>query len=299
MSSPQSYRPQVSNDLSGRVALVTGGGTGIGLMISQGLAAAGAKVYITGRRLEVLEKVAAGWDKQIGGQILALQTDVTDKASIASTKKYIEEKEGKLHILVNNAGQTGPRSPFLSDPSAPENRNAESVGMSLFNNESFEGWAEHYTINSASIFFVTNAFLGLLAKGSEDEAGYWSSVINITSISGVIKLAQEHFCYNSAKAAATHLTKMFSTELALKNIPVRVNSIAPGIYASEMTLDEIKPEQVDQVGKGVQAVPSKRAGTGQEMAGTVVYLVSRAGGYVHGQEIIIDGGYTAVNPSTI
>lgn len=70
MSSPQSYRPQVSNDLSGRVALVTGGGTGIGLMIAQGLAAAGAKVYITGRRLEVLRKVAANWDKQIGGEIL-------------------------------------------------------------------------------------------------------------------------------------------------------------------------------------------------------------------------------------
>jgi len=268
-------------------------------MIAQGLAAAGAKVYITGRRLEVLEKVAAGWDKQIGGQIISLQMDVTDKTSITAAKKYIEEKEGRLHILVNNAGQGGPRSPFLSDPSAPENKNAESVGMALFNNESFEGWAEYYTVNSASIFFVTNAFLGLLAKGSEDVEDYWSSVINITSISGVIKVAQEHFCYNSAKAAATHLTKMFSTELALRNIPVRVNSIAPGVYASEMTLDEITPKQVDKIGKGIQPVPSKRAGTGQEMAGTVVYLVSRAGGYVHGQEIIIDGGYTAVNPSTV
>ncbi|KAF8908960.1 short-chain dehydrogenase [Gymnopilus junonius] len=299
MSSPQSYRPQVSNDLSGRVALVTGGGTGIGLMIAQGLAAAGAKVYITGRRLAVLEKVSVSWDRQIGGEILPLQVDVTDKTSISNAKKFIEGKEGKLHILVNNAGQEGPKSLFFSDPSAPESKTAESLGTALFNNESLEEWADHYKINSASIFFVTTAFLGLLAKGSEDEKGYLSSVINITSISGLIKLAQDHFCYNSAKAAATHLTKMFSTELALKNIPVRVNSIAPGVYASEMTLDEIPSDLVDKIGKGINPVPSKRAGTGQEMAATAVYLASRAGGYVYGQELIIDGGYTAVNPSTV
>lgn len=70
MSSLYSYRPAVSNDLTGRIAVVTGGGTGIGLMISQGLAAAGAKVYITGRRLEVLQKVSSGWDKQVGGEII-------------------------------------------------------------------------------------------------------------------------------------------------------------------------------------------------------------------------------------
>lgn len=119
MSSPQSYRPAVSNDLTGRVAIVTGGGTGIGLMNAQGLAAAGAKVYITGRRLEILERVSSAWDKQIGGEILPyvfccrgklltfiavpfrLQMDVTDKASISKAKKLIEEKEGRLHILVN------------------------------------------------------------------------------------------------------------------------------------------------------------------------------------------------------
>ncbi|KAF8964221.1 short-chain dehydrogenase [Flammula alnicola] len=320
MSSPRSYRPHVVSDLSGRVAVVTGGGTGIGLMNAQGLAAAGAKVYITGRRLEVLEKVASTWDKQIGGEILSLQMDVTNKASIAKAKQFIEEKEGKLHILVNklrflhlvhvlqlvkltclsfSAGQVGPTSPFFNNPSAPERKDAETLGTSLFNNETFEGWADLYTINSSSIFFVTTAFLGLLAKGSEDVEGYWSTVINITSISGLIKVAQEHFCYNSAKAAASHLTKMLDTEFALKKIPVRVNAIAPGVYASEMTMDEIPSEAVDEIGKGVSPVPARRAGTGQEMAGTVVYLASRAGGYTHGQEIIIDGGYVSVNPSTV
>ncbi|KAF5315071.1 hypothetical protein D9619_007292 [Psilocybe cf. subviscida] len=298
MSDPASYRPAVSSDLTGRVAVVTGGGTGIGLMIAQGLAAAGAKVYITGRRLDVLEKVAAAWDKQIGGEILPLQMDVTNKESIAKAKKSIEEKEGKLHILVNNAGQVGPYSQFFNDLSAPEHKDAETLGTALFNNESFEGWADLYKINSASIFFVTTAFTGLLAKGSKDVEGHWSSVVNITSMSGVIKLAQNHFCYNSAKAAAAHLTKMFDAEYALKGIPIRINAIAPGAYASEMTFDTITPEQVDLVGQGVSKVPARRAGTGQEMAGTVVYLTSRAGGYTHGQEIVIDGGYVSVNPST-
>jgi len=288
----------VSSDLSGRIAIVTGGGTGIGLMNAQGLAAAGAKVYITGRRLDVLNKVSESWDKQIGGEILPLQMDVTDKASIASAKKYIEEKEGRLHILINNAGQVGPTSPFLGDSSSPERKDAETLGTALFNNESFEAWGDLFQINSASVFFVTTAFLGLLAKGSEDVAGFTSSVVNITSISGIIKFSQDHFCYNSAKAAASHLTKMLATEFALKGVPVRVNAIAPGVYASEMTVDVIREDQVDKIGKGLLPVPAKRAGTGQEMAGTVVFLVSRAGGYVNGQEIIIDGGYVAVNPST-
>ncbi|KAG6850346.1 hypothetical protein H0H93_014619 [Arthromyces matolae] len=325
-----SLSPQVINDLSGRVALVTGGGTGIGLIITQGLASAGAKVYITGRRLEVLQKVADSWNAQkVGSEIVpyvyysarsvpstcliclvgSLQMDVTDKTSIQTGKKVIEEKEGKLHILVNNAGQVGPASPFFNDLSAPQHKNAETLGAALFDNESFEGWADLYRINTSAIFFVTTAFLGLLDKGSKDVSGYSSVVINITSISGVIKVAQDHsgdspkpasqFCYNSSKAAGSHLTKMLSTEFALKNIDVRVNAIAPGVYASEMTFDEIKPEDVDKIGKGISGVPSRRAGTRQEMAGTAVYLASRAGGYVNGQEIVIDGGYVAVNPSVI
>ncbi|KAF8236346.1 NAD(P)-binding protein [Tricholoma matsutake] len=295
-----SYRPQNIYDLSGRVAIVTGGGTGIGLMIAQGLASSGAKVYITGRRLEVLQKVADSWNqKNEGGTIIPVQMDVTSRESIAEGKKLIEEKEGKLHILVNNAGQNGPTSPFLGNPSAPERKDAETLGQALFNNETPQQWADLYAINTFSIFFVTTAFLGLLDKGSSDVERFSSSVINVTSISGIIKLSQEHFAYNSAKAAASHLTKMLATELTLKGVNVRVNAIAPGVYASEMTYDDITADMVDTVGKGIISVPAKRAGTGQEMAGTAVYLASRAGGYTNGQEIIIDGGYCAVNPATV
>ncbi|KAJ7695963.1 short-chain dehydrogenase [Mycena rosella] len=287
-------------DLTGLVALVTGGGTGIGLMISQGLATNGAKVYITGRRKDVLDKVVAAWDQQ-KGSLIAVQMDVTSRESITAVKTMIQEKEGKLHILVNNAGQVGPTSPFLNDRAAPEHKDAESFGQGLFN-ESPSGWADVYAINTFPIFFVTTAFLGLLDKGSREREsttpGFTSSVINITSISGLIRLAQDHFAYNSAKAAASHLTKILATECALKGVRVRVNAIAPGVYASEMTADTIPPDMVESIGKGVMPVPAARSGTAQEMAGTVIYLASPAGCYTNGQELVIDGGYIAVNPST-
>jgi len=190
-------------------------------------------------------------------------------------------------------------SAFLKDASAPECKDASTLGQALFDNESFDAWADLYKINTFSIFFVTNAFLGLLDKGSRGKQGYTSSVINITSISGITKLAQRHFCYNSAKSAASHLTKMFATELPLRGILVRVNAIAPGVYESEMTLDNIANEElVNRVGNGIQPVPAKRAGTAQEMAATAVYLASPGGCYTNGQEIVIDGGYLCVNPST-
>ncbi|THV05201.1 short-chain dehydrogenase [Dendrothele bispora CBS 962.96] len=288
-------------DLTGMVAIVTGGGTGIGLMIAKGLASNGAKTYITGRREDVLKKLADDFGKEnpgAAGSIIPLSMDVTNKESIMAGRRVIEEKEGKLHILVNNAGQTGPNSPWLGKPDSPELKDGDSIGKALFN-EDMAAWGDHYNVNVFSIFFVTSAFLGLLERGSDDFGPtFTSSVINTTSISGIIKVAQDHFCYNSAKAAASHLTKMMSTEFALKKVPVRVNAVAPGVYASEMTLDEITADKVDKVGKGLQPVPAARAGTDVEMAGTVLYLASRAGCYANGQEIVIDGGYCAVNPAT-
>ncbi|KAF8635797.1 hypothetical protein AX15_000004 [Amanita polypyramis BW_CC] len=255
-----SFQGQNLMSLVGRVALVTGGGTGIGLMIARGLAANGARVYITGRRMAVLQSVVDSWDRSIGGEIIPLPMDVTLKESIMNAKLIIQEREGKLHILVNNAGQVGPTSPFLGDASSPQCRDAESLGQGLFDGESFESWADLYRINTFSVFFMTTAFLGLLEKGSQDEPNWSSSVVNITSISGRIKVAQEHFAYNSAKSAASHLTRLLSTEIALKGFAVRVNAIAPGVYASEMTGNRLRPEDTDKVGKGIQPIPAKRPG---------------------------------------
>lgn len=286
-------------NLHGRIALVSGGGTGIGLMITRGLAANGAKVYIGGRRKEVLETVAAELSVQGNGTVIPLTLDVSDRDSIIEAKNFIEKNDGKLHILVNNAGIVGPVSTFLNDPTAPENTNAETLGNALFNDDGPEAWTEVYKIDTFSIYYMTTAFLGLLDKGSRDIEGYTSSVVNITSISGIVKIAQRHFAYNSAKAAAGHLTKMLATEIALKGIPVRVNAIAPGVYESEMTQTTISGlEEVAKTSQSLIPVPAGRPGSTGEIAGTVIYLSSPAGCYTNGQEIAVDGGYTAVNPST-
>jgi len=222
--------------------------------------------------------------------------DTTKTESILQAREEIEKKEGKLHILVNNAGQSGPKSSFLSDPSTPEQKNASTLGQALFDNESLEDWANLFTVDVSAMFFVSTAFLGLLAKGSEDVAGYWSSIINITSICGTTKLNQAHFCYNVCKAASSHLTRLVAAQIAQSDIPVRVNSIAPGVFESDMTAGKLHELGVDGVIGGVQPVPAKRAGGEQEMAGTALYLASRAGGYTTGQEIAVDGGYLAINP---
>jgi NAD(P)-dependent dehydrogenase (short-subunit alcohol dehydrogenase family) len=104
-----------------------------------------------------------------------------------------------FQLTINSSsGQTGPVSRFLNDPSAPEHKDAGTLGRALFDNESFESWSSLYNVNTFPIFFVTTAFLGLLATGSEDRPGYTSSVINITSISGIMKLAQNHVCLYQA-----------------------------------------------------------------------------------------------------
>ena len=92
----------------------------------------------------------------------------------------------------DSAGQTGPVSPWFENPNAPERQNAETIGRAFFEGESFESWSNLYNINTFPVFFVTMAFLGLLARGSEDVAGYTSSVVNITSVSGLVKLSQNH-----------------------------------------------------------------------------------------------------------
>ena len=193
-------------------------------MIVQALAINGTKVYITGRTEEKLEKVAELYGKDIEGQIISISADISQKTEIARLVKEIESKEKCLCILVNNAG--------ISKASHPvsESKNAEEMKQNLFDEESntFEEWTESYRTNTAGIYFLTTACLPLLQRATETHPGYSGCVINITSISGLVRVSQHHPAYNASKAAAIYLSNVLGAEIADAGLKIRVNNIAPG-----------------------------------------------------------------------
>lgn len=275
-------------DLTGRVALVTGGGSGIGLMATQALVANGAKVYITGRTREKLDKVVSQYS-QGPDSIVPLTCDVGSKSDIANLVQEIEKRESCLCILVNNAG--------ISTPTvSPESKSAEEMKRNLFDTENaqFEDWTESYNTNVASIYFMTAAFLPLLQKSSEKHKGWSGTVINISSISGLIKSAQHHFAYNASKGAAVHLNRMLASEVAAQGLKIRINSIAPGVFPSEMTAEggASGGDQKSHIPKDKYAdkVPAARPGKDEDMAQAVLFFAANQ--YLNGQTLAVDGGYT-------
>ncbi|THU83988.1 short-chain dehydrogenase [Dendrothele bispora CBS 962.96] len=278
-------------DLTGKVALVTGGGTGIGLMIANQLSKNGAKVYITGRRLEVLQKVASDHNNKL----IPLQMNVVDKDSIRSAAQIVEENDGKLDILVNNAGVSGPMYPFISDKSAPEH---STMGDSLFAQTSFDQWTEVFQTNTFAPFFVTTGFLSLLEKGARSRGeGETSSVINISSCVGTMNITMNSFIYVTSKAGVNHLTTSMATEFALSKIPVRVNCISPGAFPSQLTgSEDALNSYITQLPGTINPPPALRAGREHEIGMTAVFLSSSAGEYTNGVVLVVDGGLSLVNP---
>lgn len=297
-------------DLSGAVALVSGGGTGIGLMAARGLASQGAKVYITGRRLPVLESATKAHNQSLsqhGGSLVPIQVDVTDKKSLEAAAQQIEKADGKLHILVNNAGVEGVVTHFTADDftSGSDADKASLIAKRFWERESFDDWDATFKPNVAAVFFATMAFLPLLAKGNEqppkayvDVAGskhaWTASVINITSISGIVKTAQNHYPYNASKAAANHITQMLAHELQFSaKIGVRVNAIAPGLFATEMTTKKATLESGGQSQESDldprMANPAGRAGLEADMAQAVLFLSTCR--FTTGVVLPVDGGF--------
>ncbi|KAJ5883071.1 uncharacterized protein N7473_009957 [Penicillium subrubescens] len=291
---------QVNNDsfklenlfgMKGKVALITGGGSGIGLMATQSLAVNGAKVYITGRTKEKLDRVVELYGKDIPGEIIAIPADVTSKESIQNLVDEISSKESKLHILINNAG-------ISSAKQNTDHEDPQKLQQELFHNTSkVSDWEDVMRTNVMQLFFVTTAFLPLLSKGTEDTPAWSSTVINISSISGIIKASQHHFAYNASKAAAIHLTKMLAHEIADSGLKIRVNNIAPGVFPSEMTAKESDDKQKSELSKEKyeSKVPAGRPGKDEDMAGAVLFTVSNQ--YLNGQTIVVDGGYVLATGS--
>ncbi|PYH72014.1 SDR family NAD(P)-dependent oxidoreductase [Aspergillus vadensis CBS 113365] len=271
--------------VKGKVALITGGGSGIGLMATQALATNGAKVYITGRTQEKLDRVASLYNKNISGEIIPIVSDITSKESISKLVKEIESRESHLSILINNAG-------ISSSTDNTEPSDATELKKSLFDDATpMSEWEDTYRTNVMQLYFTTTAFLPLLQKGSEREKGWSSTVVNITSISGIVKVSQHHFAYNASKAAAIHLTKMLAHEVADSGLRIRVNNIAPGVFPSEMTAGESDEKQKSQLAKEKYEgkVPAARPGKDEDMASAVLFVSTNQ--YLNGQTVVVDGGY--------
>ncbi|RYP53921.1 hypothetical protein DL768_001233 [Monosporascus sp. mg162] len=267
------------------VAVVTGG---IGLMATQALSANGARVYITGRRVEALQNAAETHQPSSGGgQIIPLgPCDVTKKEDLEKLVAKVSEKEKCINLLICNAGVSGPKA-------EPDSDDAEDLKTKLWDNESVDEWDDTFRGDVTSVYFTTVAFLPLLqaaVRPKGDQEPFAASVITISSMSGLMRHAQGHFSYNAAKGATVHLTKLMSSEF--QKAGIRVNSIAPGYFPSEMTAkssddnqkSHVPPENIQEKGH----VPLQRAGREEEMGMTVLYLAKNQ--YVNGQIIAVDGG---------
>ncbi|KAI9715998.1 MAG: hypothetical protein M1812_005632 [Candelaria pacifica] len=270
--------------VKGHVAVVTGGGTGIGLMATQALAANGARVYITGRRVEAVENAAKTHSPAQGGEIIPLGgCDVTKKEDIENLVKEISKKEKYINILITASGIQGPKA-------EPTSGQGTELKDQLWKNEDFAGWDDVFRTDVSAVYFTTIAFLPLLQAGSESHGHRSASVIVISSMSGIMRHSQGHFSYNAAKGATVHLSKLMSAEF--EKAQIRVNSIAPGYFPSEMTVQESGEDQKSKLpDEKVQEkghVPAARGGSDEEMAQAVLFLAKNA--YVNGEVIAVDGG---------
>jgi NAD(P)-dependent dehydrogenase (short-subunit alcohol dehydrogenase family) len=245
--------------LQGRVALVTGGSRGIGRMITAGFLRQGAKVYITARKAEACEQTAR--ELASLGTCIPLPADVSTVEACQALAVEIGQREHALDILVNNAGAAWGED-FDTFPE--------------------KGWDKVVDLNMKTPFFLTQAMHKLLKAGGAQHA---AKVINIASIDGISVNPWETYSYAASKAGLIHLTRRMALRLAKDNIVV--SGIAPGPFASEM--NKQARDHADEV---ALRVPLGRIGNDDDMAGVAIFLASRAGDYVVGETVVVDGGVT-------
>jgi len=251
--------------VAGKTAVVTGGSRGIGEMIATGLVRAGCRVYITARKKEACDATAA--ELSAFGECISAPVNLATHEGVTEFTDFLREREDKLHILVNNAGATW-GAPLEEYP--------------------LEAFDKVWNINVKAPFDLTVRCLPLLrAAATPDDP---ARVINIGSIDGLTTSAVQHYAYSSSKAGVHMLTQHLARELASESITV--NALAPGPFQSKMmawALDD------PQARASVAArVPLGRIGSPDDMAGAAIYLSSRAGRYLTGVVIPVDGGITAV-----
>lgn len=247
--------------LEGRVALVTGGSRGIGHMIVDGLLAAGcARVYITARKKTQLEEAEQRFNARFPGRVIGLPGDLSDMGDINKLVDAIAHREVGLDILVNNAGAAW-GAPLAAFPES--------------------GWDKVMDLNAKSVFFLTQKLLPLLKAAAQPTRP--AKIITIASVDGLRPNFWDTYSYQASKAAVIHLTRRLAAELIQDH--VIASCIAPGAFPSEMNkAAEDTPESL------AAEIPARRIGAAEDMAGGVIYLASRAGDYVVGTTLPIDGG---------
>ncbi|MFP6578349.1 MAG: SDR family oxidoreductase [Myxococcota bacterium] len=244
--------------LEGRTALVTGGTRGIGLMIARGFVQAGARVIVASRRAAACEETAAELSEQ--GTCVGIKADLGSEAGCNALAAEVAEREPALSILVNNAGANW-AAPFDEFPDA--------------------AWDKVLALNVKAAFHLTRALRPQLEAASRE--GDPARVINIGSIDGIQVPTLETFAYSASKAAVHQLTRVLALRLAPK---ITVNAVAPGPFESKMMAATLEAfgEQI------AAANPLGRIGRPDDMAGVAVFLASRAGAYINGAVIPVDGG---------
>lgn len=247
--------------VEGKVVVISGGSRGIGLMIAQGFVGGGAKVYVSSRSTEACDQAVADLNRLGAGEAIALPADLSSETGASELAKAIAEREVKVDVLVNNAGANW-GAPLAEYPDA--------------------AWDKVLALNVKAIFHLTRALLPQLEAAASHENP--ARVINIGSIDGLHVPELETYAYSASKAAVHQLTRSLAKRLAKQHITV--NAIAPGAFPSKMMA-----KTLDDFGELIVAsIPRARIGEPEDMAGVAIYLASRAGAYLTGAIIPVDGG---------
>ncbi|KAL8879077.1 MAG: hypothetical protein Q9198_003243 [Flavoplaca austrocitrina] len=300
--------------VDGLVALITGGGTGeartanitsqaptwalirlgIGLMMTKALALNGAsKVYISGRRREVLDQAAK---QSPHGNIIPLVADICSKEDIEALADHIRKDVGHLNLLVANAGMWGP------GPGQPLGTSLQEVQAEAMKT-TMDEWDQCFRTHVHGCYYSIMAVLDLLDEGNKRKnygnGEVKSQVIVTGSIGGYSRIVGGRNAYRASKAAVTHLAKCLAT--GFQEFGIRVNTLAPGLFPSELAAPLIEKYNgfADEDGKiDRKRLPEERSGTEEDITGTMLYLVSRAGAYNNGNVCVVDGGMVSVMPAS-
>ncbi|KNZ78977.1 Thioredoxin reductase [Termitomyces sp. J132] len=313
------FDPASLFNVNGLVVVITGGATGIGLMMAMALENNGAIVYIIGRRLDLLEKAAQ--ENNRFENLHPQQCDITNRESLLALVDTIRARHGYIDLLINNAGiarnlythplpspspphpasYAGPPSPPASPAFGPTIPNIKAFQSTLWDTGSPEDFAETFATNVTAVYYTTVAFLDLLHQGNVRQQRFYvpngsgiprppyhSSQVLVVSSSGSFRLDPKilSLSYTLSKVACTHLGKLLANLLAPWGI--RSNVLAPGVWPTEMTTNPIPDFKMNPIALS-ESIPLRRPGTEEDMAGAILFLASRAGAYVNGAVWLVDG----------